>query len=133
MAMIYSKNALPEQGALYVTISFKVFEIKNKTFVSDGNSYFYDNVRAHRKRMLSGAIYNAIKREFTNRTVTAYDIIIIEYHYTYYLDNYKIKRENGKYYESYTDFASKKRKKYLMDKNEIKNNYVGDYKNEREN
>ena len=127
MVMVISKNALPEAGAMYVTISFKVFEIKNKSFVSNGNSAFVMNVRNNRKLLLNKAIYNAIKIEFNARSVTAYDVIVLDYHYTYYLNNYEIKNEKNKYYETYTDFKTKKRKKYLANKYELKEAYVVDY------
>ena len=128
MSMVTSKNALPEMGAMFLTISFKVFEIKDRSFMHDGNSSFVMNVRANRKSLITKAIYNAVKREFPSRSVTPYDIIILDYHYTYYLTDYEIRNVKGKYYESYIDFKSKRRKKYLMDRYEIKNNYVGDYK-----
>lgn len=127
MSDVKSKNALPTMGAIYVTISFSVYEIQNKKFISDGNSQFVFNVREHRKEILKGAIYNAIKREFPNRTVTAYDIIILDYYYSYFVRNYKITSENDKVYESYVDEETRQSKKFLKNRYELKETYVGDF------
>lgn len=128
MTMVTSKNALPTIGALYITISFKVLEVKNRSFISDGNSRYVNNVRKHRTELLKNAIYNAIKKEFPNRTVTAYDILIIEYHYTYYLNNYQIEEYDKKQYETFRDVETNKKKKYVIDKYMIKDNYIRSYR-----
>jgi hypothetical protein len=127
MPMVTSKNALPTAGAIYITIRFKVMEIKNKSYVSDGNSKFVTNVRASKKYILNRAIWNAVKKEFPTRSVTPYDILILEYHYTYYLDNYQIVEKKNKYYERYRDKQKKRTKYYAVDKEIIKDAYVGNY------
>lgn len=130
MPIVKSKNALPTMGALYIVISFKTVET-GKTHISEGNSSFVYNVRANRKQLLSRAIYNAIRREFPNRTVTAYNITLIEQYYEYYLNEYKIEKDKktDKLYESYKDFETGKTKKYVKDKYTIKEVYIGEYKN----
>lgn len=125
--MVKSQNALPAAGALYVTISFKVVEINNKTFVSDGNSSYTLNVRNNRKKLLKNAIYNAIRREFPARTVTAYDIDINDYYYQYYLNDYEEVRKKNKYYETYIDLETKRRKAYLKDRFIIKDKNIVEY------
>lgn len=133
MPMIQTKSALPSMGALYVTIRFSVIEIKNKSFISDGNSSFVFNVRNSRKSLLNNAIYNAIKREFPNRTVAAYDIHILNYHYTYYLNDYEVitkqnKKKENRYFETYVDVETKKRKTYVKGRYEIKDNFIDTYR-----
>jgi hypothetical protein len=128
MGMINNKNALPTIGMLSITINFNVIEIQNKTFISDGNSAFVFNVRENRKKLLNNAIYNAVKREFPNRTVTPYNINILDYHYTYYLNDYKIIRENNKYYETYIDIETKRKKTFVKDLYTIRETNIGEYK-----
>jgi predicted subunit of tRNA(5-methylaminomethyl-2-thiouridylate) methyltransferase len=123
MGIVYSKNALNTIGSMYITITFKVVEEKNKTFLSDGNSGFFFNVQKNRKRLLKNAIYNAIKRKFPNRTVTPYDILIIEYHYTYYIDNYQIVEDKKKYYEEFKDLQTNEIKRVEVDKYMLKDNF----------
>jgi hypothetical protein len=123
MGIVYSKNALNTMGAMYITITFKIVEIKGKTYLSDGNSGFFFNVQKNRKQMLKNAIYNAIKRQFPNRTVTPYDILIIEYHYTYYIDNYQIVEDKKKHYEEFTDIQTKEIKRVEVDKYILKDNF----------
>lgn len=123
MGLIYSKNALNTIGSLYITIYFKIIEIKNRKFLSDGNSGFFFNVQKNRHQMLKNAVYNAIKRKFPTRTVTPYDILIIEYHYTYFIDNYQIVEDKNKRYEEFTDSQNNEVKRVEVDKYILKDNF----------
>jgi hypothetical protein len=130
MSVISSQNALPVPGALYVTISFQTIEVGNKTFFSDGNTHFCKNVKANKNLLKNQAIYNAVKREFPNRTVTPYNIQILEYHYQYFLNNYEEYRDkkNGKIYQKFTDFDTHKTKKYRVDLHTIKDKSIIEFK-----
>lgn len=126
------QNALRTYGALYVTIGFKVMEIKDKTFISDGQSQFTYNVQKNRKQMLSNAIYNAVKKEFPNRTVTPYDIHILQYHYTYFLNDYDVykNKDDNKLHETYTDIKTGEKRDIERNKYELREKtyiFIPDY------
>ena len=120
MSATRSNNAFPKAGNIFVTIEFKIVEIKDKKFISEGQSHFVSNVSKQRNEILRNAIYNAVKKEFPNRTVTPYNIKILEYHYSYYLEDYKIEEKDNKTYETYIDTETNERKYYLKDRYSLK-------------
>lgn len=102
--IVRSKNALPTTASIWVEISFRVVEIKRKnSFISQGQSAFYQNIRANKRKALNGAIYNAYKKKFPTGTYTMYDIIILRYHFNYILNRYQVIEKKGKYYERYRE------------------------------
>jgi hypothetical protein len=119
MVRVDNKNALPAKGSLYVEFTFNVIE-KKGNFKSQGQSRFYNNVRENKNKMLNDAIYNGVKKVFPSGTVTSYNIIIIYYNYTYYIDKYQIVEKNNKYYERFRDKEKKRTRYYVInDKNVI--------------
>jgi hypothetical protein len=120
---IQSKQILPAMGYLVIEFSFKVMEIKKKTFYCShplyGLSKTVKNVKSQYRKLMKNAIWNGVKKIFPNRSVTPYNIIIMTYNITYYLDNYMIVEKNNKYYERWRD-REKKRTVYskISDKKE---------------
>lgn len=115
---INSKTPLPNYGRIYVDITFNIIE-KKGTFHEDGQSKYYKNVLAHKNKMLDDSIYNAVKKSFGNRTVTPYNIIILFYTYTYYIERYQIVEKKGKYYERFRDRKAKRTRYYVINDKKI--------------
>jgi hypothetical protein len=109
--LVQSKNALPTTGSIWVEITFKVIEIKNKIFRSQGQSAFFYNIRKNKNKALKNAIYNAYKKVFPAETKNMYDIIILHYQFNYYLSRYQIIEKDNKYYER---FREKNRTRYYV-------------------
>lgn len=119
--MVQSKQILSAPGYLSIDFTFKVLEIKRKTFFTHGNSAMTMNIKAHRNKIMKDAIYNGYKKKFPTGTYTMYDIIIMSYNIVYYVDRYMIvhkdverKDRKGKkhketvYYEKYRDKVKKR-------------------------
>ena len=111
--MFHSKQILNAKGYLSIDFSFKVMEIKRKTFFTSGTSKVTNNVKANQKKIMKNAIYNGVKKKFPNRSITPYQIIILSYDIIYLEDRYQVigkKNKKGKteYYERYRDKENKR-------------------------